>query len=222
MYLYLKINHKNRRNGVWYLHLHLHYLALGKVPFWLVAVVAYMASYTTSLFRNITPSQPHFAREKDSHNTVNFTPYSFRIVCGFFNVLRWNFKHGRYCEMGPTVYSPYPRRLESLTMYKCNCKGSTFSSVILRPWVMVRPELNPRSLAWQPVAQPTEPPCAVFFTLLVLSSKIRLEKMWSDSKLAYNWGVMKKMVSRNPLILLGDWSTEISMYKAGPELFIFL
>ena len=36
-------------------------------------------------------------------------------------------------ETGPTVYSPYPRRLESLT---------TFSSVILRPWVLVRPESN--------------------------------------------------------------------------------
>ena len=27
-----------------------------------------------------------------------------------------NIEHGRYCERGPTVYSPYPRRLESLTI----------------------------------------------------------------------------------------------------------
>ena len=26
------------------------------------------------------------------------------------------YKHGRHCETGPTVYSPYPRRLESLTI----------------------------------------------------------------------------------------------------------
>ena len=52
---------------------------------------------------------------KDSHNTGNFTPYSFRIVFGFFNVPHI-IKHGRYCETGPTVYSPYPRRLESLTI----------------------------------------------------------------------------------------------------------
>ena len=39
-----------------------------------------------------------FAREKDSHNAGNFTLHSFRVVCGFFNVLRGHFKHGRYCE----------------------------------------------------------------------------------------------------------------------------
>ena len=46
-------------------NLHLHYLALGKVPFWLVAVFAYVASYTTSVFRNIfTPSRPHLLEKE--------------------------------------------------------------------------------------------------------------------------------------------------------------
>ena len=39
------------------------------------------------------------------------------------------------CETGPPAYRPYPRRLESLTLEslticRCNYKGSTFSSVI--------------------------------------------------------------------------------------------
>ena len=35
----------------------------------------------------ISPYWPHPPAE-DSHNTGNFMPYSFRIVCGFFNVTR--------------------------------------------------------------------------------------------------------------------------------------
>ena len=41
---------------------------------------------------------------------------------------------------------PYPRRLESLTICRCHYKGSTFSSVISRPWVLVRPGFWTRDL----------------------------------------------------------------------------
>ena len=39
-------------------------------------------------------------------------PYSLRLVCVFFNVPQ--LIDG--CETGPPAYSPYPRRLESLTI----------------------------------------------------------------------------------------------------------
>ena len=53
-------------------------------------------------------------------------------------------------ETRPPAYSPYPRRLESLTIYWCNYKGNTFCSVFWGPcsWVFVRPESNSRPPAW--------------------------------------------------------------------------
>ena len=45
---------------------------------------------------------------------------------------------GKMQKTGPTVYRPYPRRIVRLTICRCYCKGSTFSSVILRPGVLVR------------------------------------------------------------------------------------
>ena len=47
--------------------------------------------------------------------TAPGSPYSFRIVRGFFYVPQ-NYKHSRNCETGPPTYRPYPRRLDSLTI----------------------------------------------------------------------------------------------------------
>ena len=58
------------------------------------------------------------------------------------------------CQTGPPAYSPYPRRLESITICWCNYKGSTFYSVISRPWVLNESNSRP---PWQLHAQPTEP-----------------------------------------------------------------
>ena len=54
------------------------------------------------------------------------------------------------------IYHRYPIGLESPAICRCHYKSSTFSLVILRPCVLVRPELNSRPPAWQPSAQPTE------------------------------------------------------------------
>ena len=42
--------------------------------------------------------------------TAPGSPYSFRIVRGFFYVPQ-NYQHSRNCETGPPVYRPSPRRL---------------------------------------------------------------------------------------------------------------
>ena len=47
------------------------------------------------------------------------------------------------CETWPTVFRPYPRGLEGLTVCRCHYKGTTFFSIIESPWVLVRPGFEP-------------------------------------------------------------------------------
>ena len=70
------------------------------------------------------------------------SPTLFEQWCGFFYVPQEPDKW-KCCETGPKVFRPYPRRLERITVRRCHYKGSTFFSVISRPWVLVRPEFEP-------------------------------------------------------------------------------
>ena len=64
------------------------------------------------------------------------------------------------CEKVPTVYSRYPRSLESLTICRWNStKEAHFPQSVLRSCVLIRPGLQSAiSRMTRPDAQPTEPP----------------------------------------------------------------
>ena len=70
------------------------------------------------------------SRLRSVHNTGDNVPYSFRQVSGFFKV-PYRLITNKGDETGPTVYSPCLRRLESLTIFGCNYKGSIFSPDII-------------------------------------------------------------------------------------------
>ena len=89
------------------------------------------------LTRPPNPCMKCTMKRQIDHPTGNYMPYSFRQVFGSLTSPADHVTM-KMQETGPTVYSPYPRRLECLSICWYNYKGSTFSSVILRPWVLVR------------------------------------------------------------------------------------
>ena len=69
------------------------------------------------------PSSP----EKVGHTTTGvYVQYSFQCSgVGSFRSHKYQIS-----PVGPTVFIPYPRRLQSLTVFRCRYEGSTFFSVI--------------------------------------------------------------------------------------------
>ena len=65
---------------------------------------------------------------KPDHNTGNYVPYSCERCVGSLTSHKVIMNKG--CETGPTIYRPYPRRLDSLTICRYYYKDSTISSVI--------------------------------------------------------------------------------------------
>ena len=87
---------------------------------------------THSLTHSPTQSKYECERiRRPDHNTGNYVPYACEQCVGSLTSNKVIMNKG--CETGPTIYRPYPRRLDSLTICRYHYKGSTFSSVILRP-----------------------------------------------------------------------------------------
>ena len=81
-----------------------------------------------------TPSLPTQPMKGCTTPLGSMPPTLYEQQCGFFYVPQES-KQRKSCDTGPIV-CPYPRRLENLTVCRCHNKGSTFSSVVLRPAVV--------------------------------------------------------------------------------------
>ena len=75
-------------------------------------------------------------------------PTLIRQVHRFFNVPCWLYITLKTQKMRPTIYRPYPRRAQHLSICRCHCRGSMFPSVILRPWLLVRSVARTRDLSY--------------------------------------------------------------------------
>ena len=111
----------------------------------------------------------------------------FTIVCGFLNVPQLFFLSVVRRDL--RAYSPYPRRLESLTICWCNYKGSTFYSVILRPWVLVQPESNSRPQPFNQLSHrcAVHIPCIVVETSFTFRTNRPTESFILSIKLHFDW-----------------------------------
>ena len=89
-------------------------------------------------FKCVVTDNPPRPGEVDHTTEV----YVFAHWCWFFYVPQEQISESAM-RRDLRFFRPYPRRLESLTVYRCHCKGSTFSLVILRPWVLLRPGFEP-------------------------------------------------------------------------------
>ena len=113
-----------------------------RLPIYLFNLFIYQLSRHTGL-----PRENVYERDSDLMGGATLPgskspTYSFRIMMRvLLRPTRTN--QWKCCETGPTVFRPYPRRLESLTICRSYYQGSTFFSVILRPWVLVRPGFKP-------------------------------------------------------------------------------
>ena len=109
-------------------------------PRWLNTVTVDETGLTSQMIS--TPSLPTQPMKGCTIQPGSRPPTLYEQQGGFFFVPQES-EQWKSCETGPTVFRSYPRRLECLTICRCYNKDSTFFSVILRPWVLVRPGFEP-------------------------------------------------------------------------------
>ena len=104
------------------------------------------------------------------------------------------------CETGPTVLSEKTRMSN---LCRCHNKGSTLSSVILRPWVLVRPGIEPatsrsadqRLSNWANRAAQSQK-LIVFISLLVLFLFLKSTSFFTCRKLIFVVSFLLRTFSR--------------------------
>ena len=76
------------------------------------------------------------AQERLATPMGSTSPILSKQWCRFFHIPQEPYKW-KCSETKPMVFRPLLRRLESHTVCRCHYIGSTFFSVILKPWVLV-------------------------------------------------------------------------------------
>ena len=111
----------------------------------------------------------------------------------FFRTVVWILLHPTWtdqwkcCETGPTIFLPYPRRQNNLTICRCHYKGSTKSSQLF-----IEPECcSGQGLNLRPPTQPTStlpteltrwqfifPPYQSYFCHFFFQISLKMEIIW--------------------------------------------